>query len=58
MPARIAQDVGGGGEFFGRQHAGVGGGAVDAGHGQRDLGFGGGDRQAGDEVQVADGGAA
>jgi len=54
----FAQDVGGGGEFLGRQHAGVSGGAVDAGHGRRDLGFGGGDRQAGDEVQVADRGAA
>ena len=31
---------------------------MDAGQGRGDVGFGGGHRQAGDEVQVADGGAA
>ena len=41
-----------------RQLAGVGGGAVDAGRGRGDVGFRGGHRQAGGEVQVADGGAA
>ena len=54
----LAQDVGGGGELLGRQLAGIGGGAMNAGQGGRDVGFRGGHRQAGDEVQVADGGAA
>ena len=54
----LAQDIGGGGELLGRQLAGIGGFAMDAGQGGGDVGFGGGHRQAGDEVQGADGGTA
>ena len=54
----LAQDVGGDGELLGRQFAGIGGGAADAGHGFRDLRLGGGHWAAGDEMQVADRGAA
>jgi hypothetical protein len=54
----LAQDFGGGGQFVRRQRALIGGNAVDAGHGLCDLGLGGGHRIAGDEVQIADGGAA
>jgi hypothetical protein len=54
----LAQDVGGGGEFLAGHLAGIGGGAVHAGHGFADLRFGGGHRAAGDDMQVADRGAA
>jgi hypothetical protein len=38
----LAQDVGGGGELLGRQLAGVGGFAMHAGQGRRNVGFRGG----------------
>ncbi len=54
----LAQDLGGGGEFLGRQLAAIGGVAADPGHGLGDMRLGGRHRAAGDEVQVAQGGAA
>jgi hypothetical protein len=54
----LPQNVDGGGQFLGRQVAPVGGGAVDAGHGLGHVRLSGGHRATGDEVQIADGGAA
>jgi hypothetical protein len=53
----LAQDLRRGGEFPGRQPAGLGGGAVHAGHGLGYLRLGGWHRTAADEMQVVDGGA-
>ena len=54
----VAQQFDGGGEFLLRGLAMVGGVAADAGDGLGDPRLGGRHRAAGDEVQVADGGAA